>query len=75
MADNVYMEKRDYETLEEAAHWLNNVESDIAELREMFSALYPDNGRTAQTQEFMDAVSAFEISQRRLIAEMYMLLP
>lgn len=70
MSDSVYMGKHSYDALEEAGYWINNVESDIAEISAVFGALYPDNGRSVTKQDFMDALNAFEISQRRLLEEL-----
>lgn len=73
--DNEYMEKRDYETLDIAAGWLESVDSDLAELRAAFGALYPDNGRAVTRKDFEDAISAFEQSQKALIKALDALIP
>lgn len=70
-----YMPKSDYSTLDNAAAWLNNCESDLNELRERFSALYPDNGRAVSQSDFEEAINVFEKSQRELIKALDALIP
>ena len=72
---DVYMGKSDYDKLQESADWLNNLENDLNTLRNAHSALYEDNSRSVTREDFEEAITAFEQSQKRVIAAMDALLP
>jgi len=72
---DVYMEKRDYETLETSASEIRLLEEMLADIKEAHSALYPDNGRAVTQEAFENAVTLFESQQRRMITALDALIP